>query len=490
MAFRMGGLFIQARVENGLGTFEIGQNNAFVNSLNGATITMRSGGSSSIDLSFAPTFSQAVEIIESGFLGYGFPLQSQGKGSKGSTMINGFATPIENTGISSATSFLTGEKNKSASLAIRIGYGDLGAERNVAMTPWIFGNIQAPDLSFGEEISIGMKAESLGMVLANSDTIRTFEATSLGQIVKEILKKDCNADVEFSSESQQRADSLKITTTQADNSQAFLKNLLEQYNFKFYDSGGTEDDPTQRVMITDLASISNGKPKLTLSMYGQINISQKIYPMESFNTRIDHLFIAGATSGQATTNLKTSDKLIKKKTYGVDDYKKNIKAKGDTIGGKLSVGKPTKGGITDGPPNSFDKLKAGKRKTTILRDDLDVEQNKAVESETMDKMDGSFSMTVTCPLIPEIVPDILIRVQIHTGNPNRPIFKTISGVYRVTEVKHSVSDNGGTTEVELLRGVGDTPIDKANVSKVNDNIKISTGEVQPTLGSLIGGVIA
>jgi hypothetical protein len=107
MSFRMGGLFIQAQIENGLGTFEIGSNNAFVNSLSSISVKTNIGQFSEIELEITPTFTQAVSIIEDGFLGYGYPLRSQGLGQISSTFLNGIATPVESIR-NLASSFISG----------------------------------------------------------------------------------------------------------------------------------------------------------------------------------------------------------------------------------------------------------------------------------------------------------------------------------------------------------------------------------------------
>jgi hypothetical protein len=485
----MGGLFIQARVENGNGTFEIGSNNGFVNSLNSVSIKIVSGGVSEIELSLSPTFQQAVDIIESGFLGYGFPIQKQTGNAKDQQFIKGVATPIPNVGIGNAVQSLTGLSNKAASLALRIGYGDIGADAQVAKTPWIHSIIQAPNLSFGQEISITMKAVSTGIVLASSDTTREFKGVTLDKVISQIIKEDASAKAVFTPEALAKAQQIKITDNQTDNSLAYIRMVMDQYNFKYFESGGTESSPHQFFNITDLASISNQKPAFTLVMYGQIDIPNKVYPCEFFEADISHIFITGALWGQKSTNTVTSSKTTNRTDSDINTYKKDVKAKGDTIAGKLAPGKPTgNDGPTDGPPDLRDRTKAGKRKVTVKKNEQDNVATEAMHSETKDSIDGAFRVTVTCPLIPEALPDMLVKLIIFTGNMERPILKTISGVYRVIEVKHSVSDSGGTTNLDLLRGIGSSSLLNSNVQKVSQDIAATGSTSSPSYASFIKGI--
>jgi hypothetical protein len=488
MAFRMGGLFIQARVENAAGTFEIGSNNGFVNSLNSISLTINSGGVSEIELSLSPTFQQAVEIIESGFLGYGHPIQSQGKFPNDYQYIKGVATPVKNLGISSSVQSSLGTSSKAASLAVRIGYGDRGANPSMAQTPWINGLITSPNLSFGQEISITMKAVSAGITLASSATTRMFNGQTLDSIIKKILKEDANCDVKFDSASLAKAQSILINDNQSDNSLAYIRMLLDQYNFKYFESGGTEKEPHQFFKVSDLATISNKMPRFTLVMYGQIDVNKRIYPCESFEADISHMFVVGSLFGQKATSTLTSTKETNQSKSDIDDYKKDIKAKGDTVGGRLRPGKPSSGGPTDGPPSLKDRTKAGNRKVIVKKDDNDKVHEETMNSQTKDAIDGSFRTTVTCPLIPEALPDELVKLIIFTGNTNKPILKSISGVYRVMTVKHSISDSGGTTQLDLLRGIGSASLLNENVQKVAQEIANSGSTSSASFKSLIKGI--
>lgn len=498
MALRFGGLFIEAIVENGAGTFAIGSNNAFANSLNSISLRISSGGSSEIQLGLAPTFGQAVDIIESGFLGYGFPVQKSGGGSVLANVVNGLMSNPTAQSLASAFGVGTGDSEadtatpstKAASVAVRLGYGDPGAREDVAMTPWFNGIISAPDLSFGEEIQITLKAVSFGAKLASSDTTRNFEDETLYAVVNQIVDEDIKGTVRFEGQAEQRAQSIRVKKNQTDNSQAFLRQLLSDYNFQFHESGGDAKNPKQELVITDLGGVFNQKPKFTLVMYGQIDVPNKVYPIESFDTKIDHTFVAGAFFGQKVTNLRTGDKEVKKKKLGLKEFKKDVKSSGDTISGQHQTGKPTKGGATDGPPSLSDRSKAGLRKLTVTRNENDKEQNEAVKSQTNDAIAGALSVTVTCPLIPEALPNTLVRLKIFTGNKNNPVFNTVSGVYRVIEVTHNVSDAGGSTEFNLLRAMGSASVESEGIQKVADTVLSTDSTAQESIVSVIRGIIS
>lgn len=482
MAFRMGGLFIQAQVENGAGTFALEAHNSFVNSLNSVSVTMYAGGSSEIEINVGPTFPEAVNIIESGFLGFGFPIQSSGVQSVAQNIAGGVASAPG--GGSSG-----GNSNKSASLSVRFGYGDIGAREDVAKTPWIQGTIQAPAISFGEEIDINLKAASFGISLASVDTTDAFEEEPLSSIVEKIVGQ-VGGTVEFTTQASARASSILMTRNQNDNSKAFLNQILTEHNFKFWESGGTAKNPTPVLMVDDLAGISNGEVKFTIRMYGQINVSEKIYPMESFDTDITHIFVAGGFFGSKTTNLRTEDKEVIKEKQDIGTFKKNIKDSGNTIAGEHRPGKPTKGGPTDGPTTISDESMAGKRYMTTVIEENDKEPNEIVKSQTHDDIAGALNVTVTCPLIPEAVPNSLVKVEIYTGNPGNPIFRTISGVYRIKVVRHTVSDSGGTTEMELYRGIGNVSQASAGVQGVQTTQLSTADVVNVNIGTFRGGVIS
>lgn len=482
MAFRMGGLFIQAQVENGAGTFEIGSNNAFANALNSVAVTMTQGGASTIEVNLSPTFQQAVQIIESGFLGFGFPLKNKSNPSVEYNFTGGLFKKSINP-ISAQSS-----NAKASSLSVRFGYGDGGANPKQAITPWVGGIITAPDLSFGEEISVVMKAVSAGLKLTSADTTRIFNGETLVTAVEQIVEEDINGIVEFKPEAKARASQIRVFRNQTDNSMAFLKDLLSDYNFKFYESGGTSKLPKQKFEIDSIEGISNSTPQFTLVMYGQIDVSKKVYPIESFETNITHALVSGEFFGSKTTNTQTKNKEITRKEYGISTYKKGIKAKNDTVQGKHVVGKATKVGPTDGPPTDRDATMAGKRFVTVRKNSLDDAQNKAVESSTNSAIDGSVVLNVTAPLIPEAVPNALVRVNIFTGDPNNPLFKTVSGVYKIHEVRHSVSDSGGTTELSLLRGIGAGKIEQNGVQKVQDTITKSSNNVSASIKNLTKGI--
>lgn len=479
MALRLGGVFIQAIVERGNKSFDPLSETAFRNSLSSISITTAMGQSSQIEVELSPTFPQAVRIIESGYLGFGFPMQKAETKSVESNLTEGVQAAASDQGSNTI---------KASTLAVRMGYGDGGVREEIATTPWTYGIIQAPNLSFGSEISITLKAVSMGVKLASSDTTRTFEGESLYSVVKRLIEEDIKGEVEFKSQAAARAQQIKVNRNQSDNTMAFLKDLLSDYNFKFYESGGTTKNPKQMFMIDDLAGISNQKANFTLRMYGQIDVSKRIYPIESFDTDITHVLVAGAFFGSKTTALKTKDKLTNREEQGTTTFSKDIKAAGTTIAGKQKEGSPTGGGPTDGPPTTRDETRAGKRYIAIQKNDLDEEQTEAVKSQTHDDLSGSLSLSVTCPLIPEAYPNSLVRVEVMTGDPKNPIFKTVSGIYRIAEVKHTVNDSGGTTNLELLRGIGDTKLANENVQAIQDNVQQTRDVAQSSLKSFNKGL--
>lgn len=483
MALRMGGVFIQAQVGNDAGTFDIGSSNAFAGSINGISLTMFQGGASTIEVNLTPTFTQAVQIIESGFLGFGFPLSNRSAQSTLSNIIGGIIRR-------SAQPVIT--SSKSSSLAVRFGYGDLDANESRAKTPWIAGIITAPDISFGEEISITLKATSMGVQLTSSDTTRLFQGETLFQVVNTIIQEDINGTVVFDPQAQARASEIRVFDNQTDNSYAFIKKLLEEYNFKFYESGGTGKTPLQEFRVENLAGISNQQAQFQLVMYGQIDVPNRVYPIESFETNITHKIVSSGFHGAKVTNLKTSNKEVdRNEEFGIDTYKKDIKSKGNTIGGKKEEGQATRGGVTDGPPTLNDDSLAGKRYVTVQKNDDDLRDKESAKSQTHDDMDDALIVNLTCPLIPEAIPNKMVRVTIYTGDPNNPVFKTISGLYKIHEVRHSVGDSGGSTELTIMRGIGASTAESEGVQLAQD-IKTALGQsvAIPAQLSVFGGLLS
>jgi len=480
MAFRMGGLFIQARIENSLGTFDIGSNNSFVNSLNSVSVTLMSGGSSQIELNLTPTFSSAVEIIESGFLGFGFPLEKRNTPAIGANLLNGVA-------IRSKTQIST--SLKSSSISVKLGYGDVGADPNKAISPWINGIITFPNISFGEEINITLRGVGAFNKAASNDTTDTIDGERFDLLIKRLMRDAVNGEVKFSNQAAKRAEEIFVTRNQTDNNASFIRSIMDEYNFKFYESGGTDKDPKITLEVNNLSGILNGKVEFTLVMYGQINVPEKVYPVESFETNLTSKIVSGPYFGQKVTNTQTRDKKVVREEFGVDSFKKVNKSAGNSIQGKFVEGKPTKGGATDGPPNLRDKTRAGTRKVTVKREENDNEQNTNVESETNDAVAGSFTATVTCPLIPEAKPNTLIKLLIHTGNvkKDKTVFKSVSGIYRVHKVIHQVSDGGGTTTLELLRNFGAIDVEQENIAKTSQKGQPTGTVANEVLASMAGG---
>lgn len=482
MALRLGGLFIQAQVENGAGTFDIGSNDSFANSLESVSVTMRAGGASEIEVSLAPTFTDAVKIIESGFLGYGFPIENQKNQSVSSLLTGGVIQRVP--GASPTNS-------KAAGLSVRFGYSDTGDNNGAAVTPWLSGNIMAPDLGFGEEISIVLKAVSFGAKLTSNDTTRELDGESLYSIINRLVDEDIKGTVVWDSQAEARARSIIVNDNQNDNTYAYITNLLKQYNFKFFESGGTAKVPFQQFNVTDLSSISNQSAQFEIVMYGQINVPGRVYPAESFSANINHTLVSGAFHGAKTTTLATKDKLSRVDEAGTETYARVNKTQGKTVQGNRKEGRPvTSGGNNDGPASLRDTSAAGKRYMVVRKNSEDERELEAVKSETHDVMDGAYIVNVTCPLIPEAVPNKMVRFNVFTGDDNAPKFTTVSGLYKIHEVKHSVSDSGGTTELVLKRSIGDTPSEKEGVGKSNDVVVSNVTEAQANPASLLGNVIS
>lgn len=482
MSFRMGGLFIQARVENGTGTFELGSYSTFANSINSVSLTMSEGGSSTIQLSMSPTFTGAVDIIESGLLGYGFPIE---KTKTQATLINNLAGVFQLN-----TNAIPQSNSKSSSLSVRFGYGDIGADPKQAITPWINGIVMFPDISFGEEISITMNAVSAGIKMASNDTVRKVDNETLYSLARKIVREEINGTVNFSRQAELKARQIRINSNQTENSFAYLKNILSDHNFKFYESGGTAKDPKITFELNNLPGILNGDVKFTLVMYGQIDIPNKVYPVETFETNINHTQVSGSFNGNKTTNVQTDDKETRRDKADVDEFKKEHKASSETIQGKLVEGKATAGGVTDGPPSLRDRTRAGKRKITVKKERNDTVGSDNVKSNFYDALTKALTVTVNCPLIPEALPNDLINLEIFTGNPNRPKFNTVSGVYMIHKVTHSVSDSGGSTTLELRRELGAISTKTENIAKTSQkSLPSGSVAIEESL-NLVGGIFA
>lgn len=481
MSLRMGGLFIQAQVENGAGTFSLGANNSFANSLDSISVTMRSGGASEIEVGLSPTFNDAVQLIESGFLGYGFPIQNQSNPPTNSLLTGGLVQRV---------SGQTPPAGKAAGISVRFGYGDLGGVDGQAITPWISGNIMSPDLSFGEEISVTLKGVSLGAKLTSNSTTRSFEGDTLYAIVNQLIDEDIKGSVVWDPQARTRAQGINVNGNQYDNTYSFLKDMLERYNFRFFENGGTASSPFQQFVVTDLSSISNKSAEFDIVMYGQIDVPNRVYPAESFTSNIDHTLVTGKFHGTKVTRTETKSKQTSRSEAGVKTYSETLKTQGNTVQGQQKEARPvTSGGNTDGRASLRDQSAAGDRLVTVKKNADDNFDEEQVKSSTHTAMDSAYQTTVTCPLIPEALPNTMVRFTVFTGNPNMPIFTTVSGLYKIFEVRHSVGDNGGTTELVLHRAMGDSAIDAEGVGK-SSNVVVSDITSSPTQNSnLVAGLV-
>lgn len=331
-------------------------------------------------------------------------------------------------------------------LGVRWGYSDTDG----AFSDWHYGFMGMPEVDFGEEISISIPATSLAWNTARIARSRDWcsdSPKSFGEIATAIAAK-YGMEVEYgvlNEKAQQMKDWPKQSYVQGGRTDLqFLTLEAEKLGIRLIILNN-------KFIFVDSAAPLPNEPQInaTFQMYGKIDISKNIYPMNGFSPEnMGSLFLQNIQGMAASPHGPNSDpELTGESLVSTDE---NMETPAFTSENTLSV--PPK---EDGqPPKGMEDIKT---KTTVTSN---VEEDQAGRlfclpingEETEGYLDGivsaaresdenehgiSVSFTPTIAL-PNILPGMYVRLE--------GVGDYFTGTYMLNEIDFNIGDGGAEME--------------------------------------------
>lgn len=489
--FTMNGAFVEAIIQRGRRSYSLSSINGMANSLTSMRMKLLPGAmASSVELTLNPPFEVAKKLLESGMLGTGtvptdeLDLSLEAGLSLVADLFEDPVSDIFSAGLPDSVVVGKGSnvfkppvRGTATAIKVRWFYNQ---SDSFAMSPIFYGTMRVPRITFGEEISIAIQADSAGALsLAMLDDVgNTKMATTLYSHIEELADK-VDLYVDWAPDARRLAMMKKLKSQQDLPLLMYLGELLSTIGCMAYFGADPEDDEPM-LQIVSFNELKARPPVCTLRMYGQIdpNASPPIYPISSVDADISLALAQGVLKGSNHTSIDTNKKEAQTNSNNVNSTEIKNTLGNTTAGALPNI--PKIYDVSSGEKGTSKQSGFQDKSVITNKDHPDRYKEKQIGVDMA--VDRAFEMTMSGPGIPWLTPNMLVRVDI--GG-----IKFLTGNYIFKEIEHVVDGNGAESTFHVYKGLGQSDAESYGLS-LNNKKPVASGGLAGMAANLTSGLIS
>lgn len=312
-------------------------------------------------------------------------------------------------------------------IAIKLSWsGETLPNGNLAETPWFFGTLDNPDVSFDAKFfTFTLKGTLYADRFSGVYGTNTYQNQTVKQILEDLAGEE-TIFVLLDEATIKKVTETKINFAYNDSVSLAIRRLLESLDIIYFIS-------ENRYYLRNRSSIYTSVPLYQFVAFRQIDPDKNIYPILEYSCEgLGRLLTGGLALGVLPKAFNTDEKKLESSSFSpslndkIKDSVDNQKDKPDSQGAPVFT-----------YPMRLDTQVEGKTPA----------QNK-VENTSKDAVANYLQVNLTTLGIPNIFPGVMVDVRIGSDDKGNGL-PAVSGKGMVTEVEHEYSNSGWLTRLKV-----------------------------------------